>query len=67
MSHLPGPLMLDQSRETVRLPRSVSYGIFSRALFSRAVATEDAMMWAKPKIVEICIGMEINGYFAGKL
>jgi coenzyme PQQ precursor peptide PqqA len=28
---------------------------------------EDAMRWAKPKIVEICIGMEINDYFPAEL
>jgi len=25
------------------------------------------MAWKRPKLREICIGMEINGYFAGKL
>jgi coenzyme PQQ precursor peptide PqqA len=25
------------------------------------------MAWTRPKLREICIGMEINGYFAGKL
>jgi coenzyme PQQ precursor peptide PqqA len=25
------------------------------------------MAWTKPKLREICIGMEINGYFAGEL
>jgi coenzyme PQQ precursor peptide PqqA len=26
-----------------------------------------SMAWTRPKLREICIGMEINGYFAGKL
>ena len=25
------------------------------------------MAWTRPKLREICIGMEINGYFAGKM
>jgi len=25
------------------------------------------MAWTRPKLREICIGMEINGYFAGRL
>jgi coenzyme PQQ precursor peptide PqqA len=25
------------------------------------------MSWTRPKLREICIGMEINGYFAGKM
>jgi coenzyme PQQ precursor peptide PqqA len=25
------------------------------------------MAWSRPKLREICIGMEINGYFAGKI
>jgi coenzyme PQQ precursor peptide PqqA len=25
------------------------------------------MKWTRPKLHEICIGMEINGYFAGKM
>jgi coenzyme PQQ precursor peptide PqqA len=25
------------------------------------------MAWTRPKLREICIGMEINGYFAGEL
>jgi len=28
---------------------------------------EIAMAWTRPKLREICIGMEINGYFAGTL
>jgi coenzyme PQQ precursor peptide PqqA len=26
-----------------------------------------SMPWTRPKLREICIGMEINGYFAGKM
>jgi len=25
------------------------------------------MAWTRPTLREICIGMEINGYFAGKI
>jgi len=25
------------------------------------------MAWTRPKLREICLGMEINGYFAAKL
>jgi coenzyme PQQ precursor peptide PqqA len=25
------------------------------------------MAWTRPRLREICIGMEINGYFAGKM
>jgi len=25
------------------------------------------MTWTRPKLREICIGMEINGYFSGKV
>jgi coenzyme PQQ precursor peptide PqqA len=28
---------------------------------------DDPMAWTRPKLREICIGMEINGYFSGKL
>jgi len=28
---------------------------------------ETDMAWTRPKLREICIGMEINGYFAGTL
>jgi coenzyme PQQ precursor peptide PqqA len=28
---------------------------------------ETTMAWTRPTLREICIGMEINGYFAGKL
>ena len=28
---------------------------------------ETEMAWTRPKLREICIGMEINGYFAGTL
>jgi coenzyme PQQ precursor peptide PqqA len=37
----------------------------------RGVSTQEPeetpMTWTRPKLREICIGMEINGYFAGKL
>jgi len=25
------------------------------------------MAWTRPKLREICVGLEINGYFTGKL
>jgi coenzyme PQQ precursor peptide PqqA len=28
---------------------------------------ENAMKWSTPKVVEICIGMEINDYFPAEL
>jgi coenzyme PQQ precursor peptide PqqA len=28
---------------------------------------ENAMKWSKPKVIEICIGMEINDYFPAEL
>jgi coenzyme PQQ precursor peptide PqqA len=28
---------------------------------------EDAMKWAKPKVKEVCVGMEINDYFPAEL
>ena len=30
-------------------------------------ARRHLMAWTRPKLREICIGMEINGYFAGKM
>jgi coenzyme PQQ precursor peptide PqqA len=30
-------------------------------------ARRHRMAWTRPKLRELCIGMEINGYFAGKL
>jgi coenzyme PQQ precursor peptide PqqA len=30
-------------------------------------ARRHPMAWSRPKLREICIGMEINGYFAGKM
>jgi coenzyme PQQ precursor peptide PqqA len=33
----------------------------------RPTNEETSMTWTRPKLREICIGMEINGYFAGKL
>jgi coenzyme PQQ precursor peptide PqqA len=36
--------------------------------FLRNDKTEETLMaWTRPKLREICIGMEINGYFAAKL
>jgi coenzyme PQQ precursor peptide PqqA len=58
-----GPNLVPQRQIMyVSLPRAFSYGIFSCAFES-----EDAMKWSKPKIVEICIGMEINDYFPAEL
>ena len=31
------------------------------------IARRPLMAWTRPKLREICIGMEINGYFAGKM
>jgi coenzyme PQQ precursor peptide PqqA len=31
------------------------------------LARRPSMAWTRPKLRELCIGMEINGYFAGKL
>jgi coenzyme PQQ precursor peptide PqqA len=37
--------------------------ICARAVFSgRAVEEEMIMAWTTPSLVEICIGLEINGY-----
>jgi coenzyme PQQ precursor peptide PqqA len=39
-----------------------------RQAFSRNTETRrPPMAWTRPKLREICIGMEINGYFAGTL
>jgi coenzyme PQQ precursor peptide PqqA len=36
-------------------------------LIVRQVMRRSSMAWTPPKLREICMGMEINGYFAGKL
>ena len=36
-------------------------------LAERDETRRDPMAWTRPKLREICIGMEINGYFAGTL
>jgi coenzyme PQQ precursor peptide PqqA len=36
-------------------------------LAEREETRRDPMAWTRPKLREICIGMEINGYFAGTL
>jgi coenzyme PQQ precursor peptide PqqA len=28
---------------------------------------EPPMAWTRPKLREICVGLEINGYFTGKM
>jgi coenzyme PQQ precursor peptide PqqA len=46
-------------------PHTKLYGIalpgFS-ALFFSATSKEESMAWTTPVLVEICIGLEINGY-----
>ena len=37
------------------------------ALLQNIDSEETEMAWTRPKLREICIGMEINGYFAGTL
>ena len=37
------------------------------ALLQNNITEETEMAWTRPKLREICIGMEINGYFAGTL
>jgi coenzyme PQQ precursor peptide PqqA len=37
------------------------------ALLQNNTSEETEMAWTRPKLREICIGMEINGYFAGTL
>ena len=37
------------------------------ALLQNNTTEETDMAWTRPKLREICIGMEINGYFAGTL
>jgi coenzyme PQQ precursor peptide PqqA len=36
-------------------------------LAEREETRRDRMAWTRPKLREICIGMEINGYFAAIL
>jgi coenzyme PQQ precursor peptide PqqA len=36
-------------------------------LFEPQQARRKLMAWTRPKLREICVGMEINGYFAGKM
>jgi len=41
------------------------YGIAlpaASALFFSATSKEESMAWTTPVLVEICIGLEINGY-----
>jgi len=40
--------------------------VYSVILVSRSDRRRD-MAWTRPKLREICIGLEINGYFPGKL
>jgi coenzyme PQQ precursor peptide PqqA len=47
----------------------VRVGTIVDPMFSRSEKERrrDPMAWTRPKLREICIGMEINGYFAGTL
>jgi coenzyme PQQ precursor peptide PqqA len=47
----------------------VHAGVDARPAFLRSDTRvrRHPMSWTRPKLREICIGMEINGYFAGKL
>ena len=47
----------------------VRVGAMAGVTFSRneKKTRRDPMAWTRPKLREICIGMEINGYFAGTL
>jgi coenzyme PQQ precursor peptide PqqA len=48
-----------------RSPHIKSYGIAvpgASAVFFSATSKEESMAWTTPVLVEICIGLEINGY-----
>ena len=42
-------------------------GSLAGAFLRNDKSEETPMAWTRPKLREICIGMEINGYFAGTL
>jgi coenzyme PQQ precursor peptide PqqA len=42
-------------------------GLPAEAFQQNDTREETQMAWTRPKLREICIGMEINGYFAGTL
>ena len=43
--------------------RYLRFGVVGPYCFSKSKETrEDAMAWTTPVLIEICIGLEINGY-----
>jgi coenzyme PQQ precursor peptide PqqA len=50
-----GPCLI-YKQASVRLDRLVSFPAQQRAIL------EEHMAWTTPTLVEICIGLEINGY-----
>jgi coenzyme PQQ precursor peptide PqqA len=34
---------------------------------AQEIPVEDPMSWKKPKVKEVCVGMEINDYFPAEL
>ena len=48
----------------LRLPVALTWTLNypNRYLATTAGNTEDIMAWTTPTLVEICIGLEINGY-----
>jgi coenzyme PQQ precursor peptide PqqA len=37
------------------------------AIVPQQLLKENAMKWSTPKVIEVCIGMEINDYFPAEL
>ncbi|HTR17504.1 MAG TPA: pyrroloquinoline quinone precursor peptide PqqA [Acetobacteraceae bacterium] len=58
--------MLDQPPKSV-LPFGIALAKWA-PLSKRATPLKETIMaWTRPKLREICIGLEINGYMAGAL
>jgi coenzyme PQQ precursor peptide PqqA len=41
--------------------------LLSELSFWEPTIREDGMAWTKPRIVEICVGLEINAYYPAEL
>lgn len=48
-------------------PTSYCNGLDGVAPFPGNYIKENDMKWSTPKVIEVCIGMEINDYFPAEL
>jgi coenzyme PQQ precursor peptide PqqA len=45
------------------LPKAASYNLLMKFILGATTLEEAEMAWTTPRIVEVCVGMEVNAYF----